>query len=85
MDFGVDDARTNRIDPNPAYAVNLCTEAVDMLHALAGANGIYDAYPIQRIFRDAHSGSSHFLLGSDLQFTNWGLSALGGEVANPLL
>ena len=68
-----------------AYAVGLCTEAVDMLHAMAGANGIYDAYPIQRIFRDAHSGSSHFLLGSDLQFTNWGLSALGGDVANPLL
>ena len=68
-----------------AYAVNLCTEAVDILHALAGANGIYDTYPIQRIFRDAHSGSSHFLLGSDLQFTNWGFSALGGEVANPLL
>lgn len=68
-----------------AYAVSLCTEAVDILHAMAGANGIYDAYPIQRIFRDAHTGGSHFLFGSDLQFSTWGLHALGGEVANPLL
>ena len=43
------------IKRNAAYEVSLCTEAVDRLHALAGANGIYDSYPIQRIFRDQHA------------------------------
>jgi 3-hydroxy-9,10-secoandrosta-1,3,5(10)-triene-9,17-dione monooxygenase len=44
-----------RFKRNVAWAMGLCTEAVDTLHALAGANGIYDAYPIQRIFRDQHA------------------------------
>src|SRR5581483_9726921 len=35
---------------NLAFAVNLCTEAVDLLHAVAGANGIYESYPLERIF-----------------------------------
>ena len=42
-----------------AYAAQISTEAVDILHAMAGANGIYDSYPIQRIFRDAHALGGH--------------------------
>ena len=68
-----------------AYAANLCTEAVDILHAMAGANGIYDSYPIQRIFRDAHALGGHFSFSTDAQFSSWGLAALGGEVVNPTL
>jgi 3-hydroxy-9,10-secoandrosta-1,3,5(10)-triene-9,17-dione monooxygenase len=74
-----------RAKRNVSYAVSLCTEAVDILHGLAGANGIYDRYPIQRIFRDAHAGGSHILFGLDLNCSTWGLSALGGEVVSPLL
>ena len=70
---------------NLAYAVNLCTEAVDLLHAMAGANGIYESYPIERIFRDAHSLAGHFSFGFDAQGSAWGLAALGGEVVNPTL
>ena len=70
---------------NLAYAVNLCTEAVDLLHAMAGANGIYETYPIERIFRDAHSLAGHFSFSFDAQASAWGLSALGGEVSNPTL
>jgi 3-hydroxy-9,10-secoandrosta-1,3,5(10)-triene-9,17-dione monooxygenase len=70
---------------NLAYAVNLCTEAVDILHAMAGANGIYESYPIERIFRDAHSLAGHFSFGFDAQGSAWGLAALGGEVVNPTL
>jgi len=44
-----------RAKRNLAYAVTLCTEAVDLLHTVAGAIGIYDGYPIQRLFRDAHA------------------------------
>jgi len=74
--------RTKR---NVAYGVTLCTEAVDILHTLAGANGIYDGYPIQRIFRDAHAGGAHILFANDLNFSTWGLVAMGGEVVNNLL
>ena len=68
-----------------AYAAQLATEAVDILHAMAGANGIYDAYPIQRIFRDAHALGGHFSFNTDAQFSTAGLAALGGEIANPTL
>ncbi len=70
---------------NLAYAVNLCTEAVDLLHAMAGANGIYESYPLERIFRDAHSLAGHISFSFDAQGAAWGLAALGGEVNNPTL
>jgi 3-hydroxy-9,10-secoandrosta-1,3,5(10)-triene-9,17-dione monooxygenase len=68
-----------------AYAAGICTEAVDILHAMAGANGIYDSYPIQRIFRDAHALGGHFSFSTDAQFSTWGLAALGGEIVSPTL
>lgn len=80
-----DQERKLRAKRNVSYGVTLCTEAVDILHGLAGANGIYDGYPIQRIFRDAHAGGSHILFANDLNFSAWGLAALGGEVKSPLL
>jgi 3-hydroxy-9,10-secoandrosta-1,3,5(10)-triene-9,17-dione monooxygenase len=70
---------------NVAYAVGLCAEAVDSLHALAGANGIYDQYPIQRLFRDQHALSAHIGFSWDAQGSPWGLVALGGEFASPTL
>jgi 3-hydroxy-9,10-secoandrosta-1,3,5(10)-triene-9,17-dione monooxygenase len=70
---------------NLAYAVKLSTEAVDLLHAMAGANGIYESYPLERIFRDAHSLAGHFSFSFDAQASAWGLAALGGEVSNPTL
>ena len=74
-----------RFKRNLAYAVNLCTEAVDTLHAMAGANGIYETYPLERIFRDAHSLAGHISFSFDAQASAWGLVALGGEVDNPTL
>jgi 3-hydroxy-9,10-secoandrosta-1,3,5(10)-triene-9,17-dione monooxygenase len=74
-----------RMRRNLAYAVNLCTEAVDLLHAMAGANGIYESYPLERIFRDAHSLAGHISFSFDAQASAWGLAALGGEVDNPTL
>jgi len=74
-----------RMKRNLAYAVNLCTEAVDLLHAMAGANGIYETHPLERIFRDAHSLAGHFSFSFDAQASAWGLAALGGEVTNPTL
>jgi len=74
-----------RFKRNLAFAVTLCTEAVDTLHAMAGANGIYESYPLERIFRDAHSLAGHFSFSFDAHGSAWGLAVLGGEVANPTL
>ena len=74
-----------RFKRNLAYAGQLCLEAVDTLHALAGANGIYEKYPLERIFRDAHALSGHIMLNFDTHVSTWGLVALGGEVINPTL
>jgi alkylation response protein AidB-like acyl-CoA dehydrogenase len=49
----MDVATKLRFRRNSAMAVKMTSEAVDNLHEMAGANGIYDKYPIQRMFRDA--------------------------------
>jgi len=74
-----------RFKRNLAYAVGIATEAVDMLHAMAGANGIYETYPLERIFRDAHSLAGHISFSFDAQASTWGLAASGGEIVNPTL
>src|SRR5262249_52896321 len=74
-----------RFKRNVAYAMEQCTAAVDTLHALAGANGIYDRYPIQRLFRDQHSLTGHIGFSWDAQGAPWGLVALGGEFSSPTL
>ena len=42
-------------------------------------------YPIQRIFRDAHSLGAHIGFAFDAHGSNWGLVALGGDFASPTL
>lgn len=74
-----------RYKRNAAAAVRLSVEAVDLLHEMAGANGIYDNAPLQRIFRDVRSASAHIHFSVDMQMTQWGLVALGGEVQSPTL
>ena len=74
-----------RYKRNAAYAAQLATEAVDALHTVTGATGIYDTYPLERIFRDAHALAAHISLNFDAQVSTWGLAALGGEVNIPTL
>jgi 3-hydroxy-9,10-secoandrosta-1,3,5(10)-triene-9,17-dione monooxygenase len=74
-----------RVKRNVAWAMEQCTEAVDSLHALAGANGIYDRYPIQRLFRDQHALSAHIGFSWDAQGGPWALVALGGEFLSPTM
>jgi 3-hydroxy-9,10-secoandrosta-1,3,5(10)-triene-9,17-dione monooxygenase len=74
-----------RYKRNAALAAKLCGEVVDSLHEMAGANGIYDHYPLQRIFRDQHAAAGHFSFSTDAQLPPWGLVALGGEFKSPTL
>ena len=70
---------------NGALAVRMVTQAVDGLHEMAGANGIYDSHPLQRMFRDAHAGAAHINFSVDAQFPSWGLVTLGGDFRSPTL
>ena len=74
-----------RFKRNCAFASRLCVEAVDSLHEMAGANGIYDHYPLQRMFRDSRAAAGHFSFSIDAQLPAWGLVALGGPFSSPTL
>jgi 3-hydroxy-9,10-secoandrosta-1,3,5(10)-triene-9,17-dione monooxygenase len=77
--------RKLRAKRNVSYAVSLCTEAIDVLTALGGAHGIYDSNPLQRVFRDNRAGATHIQFNQDMNYSTWGLAALGGEVKAPAL
>jgi 3-hydroxy-9,10-secoandrosta-1,3,5(10)-triene-9,17-dione monooxygenase len=74
-----------RYKRNIAMGAKLCVEAVDSLHEMAGANGIYDRYPLQRMFRDQRAAAGHFSFSVDAQLPPWGLVVLGGEFKSPTL
>jgi 3-hydroxy-9,10-secoandrosta-1,3,5(10)-triene-9,17-dione monooxygenase len=74
-----------RCKRNCALAARMCVESIDALYDMAGANGIYDHYPLQRIFRDMHAAAGHFSFSTDAQLPPWGLVALGGEFRSPTL
>ena len=74
-----------RYKRNCAQAAKMCTGAVDSLYEMAGANGIYDHAPLQRMFRDARAAAGHFSFSTDAQLTPWGLVTLGGEFKSPTL
>jgi 3-hydroxy-9,10-secoandrosta-1,3,5(10)-triene-9,17-dione monooxygenase len=74
-----------RVKRNTAMCAKLAVEAVDSLHEMAGANGIYDRYPLQRMFRDMRAAAGHFSFSIDAQLPPWALVALGGEYGSPTL
>ena len=60
-------------------------EAVDSLHEMAGANGIYAKSPLERMFRDQRAAAGHFSFSMDAQLPPWALVKLGGEFKSPTL
>lgn len=68
-----------------AYAVNLCTEAVDILFKASGAGGLYMKNALQRQFREAHAIDSHIAFSFDAAGANYGRVALGLPSENPTL
>ncbi|MEI7427528.1 MAG: acyl-CoA dehydrogenase family protein [Betaproteobacteria bacterium] len=81
--FGVEDKLKYR--RNTAMGMKMANEAVDILHELLGANGIYDKHSFQRMFRDAHASSGHFVFNLDAQLIPHGLKTLGGEFKSPTM
>ena len=74
-----------RFKRNCAVAAKLCSEAVDSLHEMAGANGIYDHYPLARMYRDQHAAAGHINFSLDVQVPGWALAAMGGEFKSTTL
>ncbi len=74
-----------RYKRNSSACIKLVTEAVDSLFEMCGAHGIYDAGPMQRLFRDAHAGGAHINFNVDVNLSPWALVALGGEFKSPTL
>jgi len=70
---------------NGAYAGSLCLRAVERLYPLAGANGLAEASPFQRVFRDIHGACAHIALTWDVQGANYGGVLLGGASTDPKL
>lgn len=70
-------AGKTRLRRDGAFSVNLCTEAVSLLFAAAGARSLFTSGTLQRQFRDAHAVNSHLAFNFDAAGTNYGRVALG--------
>jgi 3-hydroxy-9,10-secoandrosta-1,3,5(10)-triene-9,17-dione monooxygenase len=82
----VPDIRTKvRYRLEGAYAVEWAVRAVDVMFALMGAGGLYEAGPAPRAFRDAHAVKQHFSFNTDIASTTYGRVALGLPSDNPTL
>jgi alkylation response protein AidB-like acyl-CoA dehydrogenase len=64
-----------------AYVVELCRRATERLFAAAGAHGIYDTSPLQRVFRDINTASHHAIVDFDNLAEAKGMMELGLEVS----
>ena len=68
-----------------AYAARLCKSAVNRLHDMAGASGIFDSHVSQRKFRDLQAASRHIGLAWDIGGTTCGEIMLGREPTSPFV
>ena len=74
-----------RVKRNICLSARMSVEAIETLYEMAGANGIYDSSPMQRIYRDVKAASAHIHFSTDMQMTTWGNFTLGGEIKSPTL
>jgi 3-hydroxy-9,10-secoandrosta-1,3,5(10)-triene-9,17-dione monooxygenase len=80
-----DMATRTRYRRDGAYAVNLCTEAVDLLYRAAGARALFTRDHLQRQFRDAHAVAAHISFNFDVAGPAHGRVVLGLDPDNPTL
>jgi resorcinol 4-hydroxylase (FADH2) len=73
--ISIDKRIRNRRDH--AFAVKLCTEAVDALFAAVGGGGMFLSSGIQRAWRDVHAVAKHISLNWDTVGTMYGQHQLG--------
>jgi 3-hydroxy-9,10-secoandrosta-1,3,5(10)-triene-9,17-dione monooxygenase len=74
-----------RFRAQSAFAVNQSREAVETLWSCYGAQGLYTRDPLQRHLRDVFAISQHFSFNFDIAGAAYGLHALGGPYASPMM
>jgi 3-hydroxy-9,10-secoandrosta-1,3,5(10)-triene-9,17-dione monooxygenase len=74
-----------RFRAQSAFAVNQSREAVETLWSCYGAQGLYTRDPLQRHLRDVLAMNQHFSFNFDIAGAAYGLHALGGAYANPMM
>jgi alkylation response protein AidB-like acyl-CoA dehydrogenase len=74
---GLDLRLRNRLDH--AFCARLLVQAIDALFLASGGQGIFNAKPLQRYWRDAHAAAAHISLNWDAVGTMYGQYALGLE------
>lgn len=74
-----------RIRRDTAYAVRVCTRAVDRLFEASGAHGLFDSSPLQRAFRDLHAMSAHAFLNWDQSAAIFGALEMGLPSPTPIV
>jgi 3-hydroxy-9,10-secoandrosta-1,3,5(10)-triene-9,17-dione monooxygenase len=74
-----------RFRAQSAFAVNQSREAVETLWSCYGAQGLYTRDPLQRHLRDVVAMGQHFSFNFDITGAAYGLHALGGAYANPMM
>ena len=67
-----------------AWAVRICTRAVDRIFASSGAHALFETSPLQRAFRDLHAIGMHAMHNFDLAAEDWSRVHLGLEPKNAL-
>jgi len=74
-----------RFRAQSAFAVNQSREAVETLWSCYGAQALYTRDPLQRHLRDIFAIGQHFSFNFDIAGAAFGLHALGGRYANPMM
>lgn len=83
QDFGADDLLWGK--RNVTFASRLCLGAADRLSASLGAGGQLPTNPVQRLFSDCRTISTHVELHWDHSMASTGMRALGIPTGDPLI
>ena len=67
------------------YAAKLSVQAVNRVFEGSGGHALFDSSAIQRLHRDAHAASHHFVLAWDAVAEDFGRVRLGLEPASRML
>ena len=65
---------------NAAFAARLATDALTKVVKAAGGSAFAKTNPLQRLFRDIHTGSNHAFINPDRGAANHGLFLLTGQI-----
>lgn len=72
-----------RLNRNRAYAVQICSQAAELLFDCSGGGALYQDNPIQRLYRDAKAASRHVALNIEEAMIPYAADRFGQTIAAP--